>query len=77
MLNELKQAIEAAGAELRDHYEWSLDGDDEKPILETVFAQVVLKHTAPVMGPAAAELARKARIAALRNELAVLEYHTP
>ena len=72
-MQELKKAIEAAGAELRDTYEWSLDDDDRKPVIETLFARVVLKHVAPVIDPEAVELARKAKIAALRAELAALE----
>ena len=66
-MEELKKAIQAAGEELRDTYEWLLDDD------ETLFAQVVLKHVAPVIDPAAVETARKTKIAALRAELAALE----
>lgn len=73
-MEELKKAIQAAGEELRDTYEWGLDDDDDrKPVIETLFAQVVLKHVAPVIDPAAVETARKAKIAALRAELAALE----
>lgn len=72
-MEELKKAIEAAGNELRDTYEWGLDDDDRKPVIETLFAQVVLKHVAPVIDPTAVETARKAKIAALRAELAALE----
>ena len=72
-MDELKKAIQAAGEELRDTYEWGLDDDDRKPVIETLFAQVVLKHVSPVIDPAAVETARKAKIAALRAELAALE----
>jgi hypothetical protein len=65
-MEELKMAIQAAGEELRDTYEWSLDADDRKPVIETLFAQVVLKHVAPVIAP-------EAKIAALRAELTALE----
>ena len=66
-MDELKRAIQAAGEELRDIYEWGLDDDDRKPVIETLFAKVVLKHVAPVIDPAAVETARKAKIAVLPN----------
>jgi hypothetical protein len=71
-VDELKKAIQAAGEELRDTYGWDLDDDLSKPVIETLFAQVLLKHVAPLIDPAAAEVARKIRVASLRAELAAL-----
>lgn len=76
-MEELKKAIQAAGEELRDTYDWGLDDDDDrKPVLETIFAKVLLKHVAPVIDPATLESTRKAKIAALRAELAALSRST-
>jgi hypothetical protein len=72
-MDDLKKTIHAAGEELRDSYGWALDADDSKPVIETVFAQVVLKHVGKVIDPVAAETARVVKIAALRAELAALE----
>jgi hypothetical protein len=71
-MDELKKAIEAAGAELRANG-WLLDAGDELPVLDTQFGQVMMKHIAPVFSPEHAERARQAKVAALRAELAVLE----
>ena len=72
-MDDLKKAIHAAGEELRYSYGWALDADDSKPVIETVFAQVVLKHVGKVIDPVSAETARVVKIAALRAELAALE----
>ena len=69
---QLTAAIAAAGEELQDEYGWALDDDNEKPVMETLFAKVLLKHIEPNIDPAAVETARQARIAALRAELAIL-----
>lgn len=72
-MDELKKAIEAAGRELRDEHEWGLDDDSSLPILDTLFARVMLAHVAPVIDPEAVRAAKAAKIAALRAELAALE----
>lgn len=72
-MDELKKAIEAAGEELVYAHCWSLDEDEDKPIAETLFSRVVLKHLSPLLAPGEMAAARKAKIAALRAELAALE----
>lgn len=72
-MDELRKAVEAAGKELEVEHGWALDGSYCKPVIESTFAKVVLKHIQPIVDPGAAEIARKARIAALREELAELE----
>ena len=70
---QLTAAIAAAGEELQDKHGWALDDDNEKPVMETLFAEVLMKHFEPALDPRAAEAERRARIAALRAELAELE----
>ncbi len=72
-MDELKRAIQAAGEELRDIYEWSLDEDEQKPVLDTLLSVVMLKHITPLVDPSAMETARRVKIAALRAELDALE----
>jgi hypothetical protein len=72
-MDELKRAIQAAGEELRDIYEWSLDEDTQKPVLDTLFCGVLLKHITPLVDPISMETARRVKIAALRAELYALE----
>ncbi len=72
-MDELKKAIEAAGHELIGDYGWTLDDDESKPVLRTLFGQVLLKHLSPLVSIEGQRAAKVARIAALRAELLALE----
>lgn len=72
-MDELRKAVEAAGQELQRDYGWTLDEDRDTPISDSCFFNVVIKHMRQFVGPEASEILRKARISALRAELAELE----
>lgn len=71
-MKEIEDAIVAAGKELQSRYAWRLDGDESKPVTDTVFAQVVQKHIMLAIDPEVLERRRAARIAVLRAEITEL-----
>lgn len=73
MNEQINKAVEAAGDELRIFHGWGLDDDNTKPVLETLFAQVVLKHVMRAVNPESVKVAKAAKIAALRAEIEALE----
>lgn len=72
-MDELRKAVEDAWKEIEEEHRWSMDESYCRSAIESTFYKVVLKHLQPLVDPGAAEIARRARIAALRSELAELE----
>ena len=72
-MDALINAIKAAGDDLRDNHQWSLDNDPSTPVVDTLFGQVLLKHLSLAIDPESQKAAIKLKIAALLAELSSLE----